>query len=86
METQLIMEYDSMGDILYLGKRAPYPEQESEELEYGIVARLNPKTDEIENLEVLFFSRRLAAGKAFQLPILAEFYLPEAVLEPELLR
>ena len=85
METQLIMEYDSMGDILYLGKRSPYQEQESEELEYGIIARLNPETGEIKNLEVLFFTSRLAAGKVFQLPILVELYLPEAVLEPELL-
>ena len=31
-------------------------EQESEELGDEVIARLNPKTGEIENLEVLFFS------------------------------
>jgi hypothetical protein len=79
MEAQLIMEYDRIGDILYLGKTAPYPEQESEELDYGIVARLNPTTSEVENLEVLFFSQRLASGEALRLPILAEFHLPQVL-------
>ena len=57
METSLTVEYDKTGDILYLGKTKPYPEQDSEELGYGVVARLNPKTRDLENLEILFFSR-----------------------------
>ena len=73
METNLIMEYDRVGDILYLGKTTPYPEQESEELDYGIVARLNPKSREIENLEILFFSKRMASGEALRLPVFAQF-------------
>ncbi len=80
MEAQLTIEYDSIGDILYLGKRSVYPEQETEEIEYGVVARLNPKSGEIENLEVLFFSTRLVNGQTLQLPILAEFRLPASVL------
>jgi hypothetical protein len=71
------VEYDRVGDILYLGKTAPYPEQESEELDYGVVARLNPTTNEVENLEVLFFSQRMANGETLRLPILAEFHLPQ---------
>ena len=43
MEAPLMVEYDRTGDILYLGSMAPYPEQESEELDYGVVARLNPQ-------------------------------------------
>lgn len=78
MEARLIVEYDRGGDILYLGKTAPYPEQKSEELEYGVVARLNPETGEVENLEVLFFNQRLARGETLQLPVLAEFQLPRA--------
>ena len=78
MEAHLIIEYDQDGDILYLGKTSPYPEQETEELEYGVVARLNPVTREVENLEVLFFNQRLASGEALQLPVLAEFQLPRA--------
>ena len=33
MAAELVVEYDRTGDILYLGKTAPYPEQESEEVE-----------------------------------------------------
>jgi hypothetical protein len=55
METSLTVEYDKTGDILYLGKTKCYPEQESEELDYGVIARLNSQTHELENLEILFF-------------------------------
>ena len=76
----MLITYDRIGDILYLSKTPAYLEQETEELDYGVVARLNPKSGEIENLEVLFFSTRLASGEALQLPILAEFRLPAGVL------
>ena len=59
METNLTFQYDCVGDILYINTCAPYPEQESEELDDEIIARFNPETGEIENLEVLFFSTRL---------------------------
>lgn len=36
MEARLIVEYDRIGDILYLGTVSPYPAQESEELDYGV--------------------------------------------------
>mgnify|MGYP001257713097 FL=1 len=78
MGTSLTVEYDKTGDILYLGKTKPYPEQDSEELGYGVVARLNPKTRDLENLEILFFSSRVAKGETFQLPVTAEFHLPKA--------
>ena len=35
MAANLIIAYDRIGDSLYLGTTAPYPEQESEELDYG---------------------------------------------------
>jgi hypothetical protein len=79
MEASLIVEYDRVGDILYLGKTRPYPEQESEELDYGVVARLNPKSGDIENLEILFFSQRMARGEMLKLPIFAEFRLAQRV-------
>jgi hypothetical protein len=77
MATQLIMEYDASSDTMYLGKCAPYAEQESEEVDYGIVARMNPHTQEIEHLEILFFKQRMAQGEIFQLPIFAQFQLAE---------
>jgi hypothetical protein len=62
METPLTFEYDEVGDILYINKIPPYAEQESEQLAYNVVARRNPRTGAIENLEVLFFTRWLLKG------------------------
>ena len=71
MKTPLTFQYDREADILYINTCAPYPEQESEELEDEVIARFNPATDEIENLEVLFFSTRLLRQELFQLPVSA---------------
>lgn len=60
---------------LHISKCAPYPQQESEELDDGIIARLNPTTGEIENFEILFFSTRLKGDEAFELPVAADFRL-----------
>jgi len=75
MEAKLMFQYDREGDILYINKRPPYPEQESEELTDEVIARLNPKTKEIENVEVLFFSTRLLRSNMFELPITADLHL-----------
>ena len=72
MEAKLTFQYDREGDILYISKCPPYPEQDSEELPDEVIARLNPKTGEIETLEVLFFSTRLLRGDTFELPVTAE--------------
>ena len=48
MEAKLTFKYDREGDILYINKRPPYPEQESEELGDEVIARLSPKTGQIE--------------------------------------
>lgn len=72
MEAKLTFKYDREGDILHIDKCAPYPEQESEELGDDVVARLNPRTGGIENLEVLFFSTRLLRGDLFELPVTAD--------------
>jgi len=75
METKLTFKYDREADILYINKRSPYAEQESEEIGDEVVARLNPVTGEIENLEVLFFSTRLLRSDLFELPITADLRL-----------
>ena len=77
MEAKLVFKYDRQGDILYINKRPPYPEQESEELGDEVIARLNPKTGEVENLKVLFFSPRLLRSDLFELPISADLGLVE---------
>ncbi len=72
MAAKLKVEYDRIGDILYITKVPPYPEQESEELDDYIVARLNPQTDEVEGLEILFWSKRLESGETLDLPVVGE--------------
>ena len=79
METRLTFHYDREADILYINTLPPYPEQESEELEDEVVARLNPKTGQVENLEVLFFTSRLLRRDLFSLPIVAEMRPLKAV-------
>jgi len=75
MDSNLTFKYDREADILYISKFSPYPEQESEELGDEVVARLNPDTGEVENLEVLFFSTRLLRGDLFELPVKADIRL-----------
>lgn len=69
MEEKLIFKYDREGDILYINKRAPYPEQESEEVGDDVIARFNPHTGDVENIEVLFFSTRLLRSDIFEIPV-----------------
>jgi hypothetical protein len=64
--------YDREADILHIDKCRPYREQESEELPDEIIARLNPTSAEVENLEVLFFSTRLLRSDLFELPVSAD--------------
>ena len=77
MGTNLTFQYDRKADILYINTCPPYSEQESEELDDEIIARFNPETGEIENIEVLFFSTRLLRRELFQLPISARLHLYE---------
>ena len=75
MEAKLTFKYDREADILHIDKCPPYAEQESEELGDDVVARLNPKTGQVENLEVLFFSTRLLRNDLFELPVAADLRL-----------
>ncbi len=75
MEAKLKFKYDREADILHIDKCPPYKEQESEELPDEIIARLNPSSGEVENLEVLFFSTRLLRSDLFELPVHADLRL-----------
>ena len=68
MEKNLIFQYDREADILYINTCSPYAEQESEELEDEIIARFNPDTGEVGNIEILFFSTRLLRKELFRIP------------------
>jgi uncharacterized protein YuzE len=75
METKLRFTYDREADILHIDKCQPYAEQESQELKDEVIARLNPDTGEVENLEVLFFSTRLLRTDLIELPVTADLRL-----------
>ena len=75
MGAKLSFKYDRAADILHIDKCPPYAEQESEELGDEVIARLNPETGEIENMEVLFFSTRLLRDELFEIPVEAELHL-----------
>jgi uncharacterized protein YuzE len=75
MAERLTFKYDRDADILYINKRPAYAEQETEELGDEVIARLNPVTGEIENLEVLFFSTRLLRSELLDLPVSADLRL-----------
>jgi uncharacterized protein YuzE len=75
MGTKMTLKYDRDADILYVNKRPPYAEQETEELGDDVIARLNPKTGEVENVEMLFFSTRLLRGDLIELPLTLDLHL-----------
>lgn len=68
-KNRLTIRYDGIGDILYIDKRPPYAEQVSRQLDDEIVARYNPETDDVETVEVLFFTKRLFENNILELPI-----------------
>ena len=83
MDKKLTFRYDRVGDILYIDLCPPYAEQESEEIGDEIIARLNPDSNEVENLEILFFSKRLAEKPLFELPIVADLKSNKCLRKPD---
>lgn len=69
MDKRLTFKYDRVTDILHIDTVPPYSAQESQEIGDDVVARLNPASGKIENLEVMFFSTRLLRSEIFDLPI-----------------
>jgi hypothetical protein len=72
---KLTFQYDGIGDIMYIEKVAPYVGQDSNEIGDEIIARFNPTTNEVESLEILFWSKRLEAGEDIDLPLEARLRL-----------
>ena len=75
MAKKLTVRYDKIGDILYIDTCTPYADQDSEELGDEIIARLNPISNLVENLEILFFSKRWDTLNLLELPISAVLQL-----------
>lgn len=63
MDKNLNLRYDREADILYIDSCPPYSGQESDELNDEVVARLNPDTGEVANIEVLFSPPAASAAK-----------------------
>jgi uncharacterized protein YuzE len=78
MGEKLNFYYDREADVLYLSKGNPYSEQDSQEIGDDIVARLNPKTREVEGITILNFSRRFTDIHAQAIPITAHMQLAMA--------
>ena len=79
LDSQLTLSYDREGDVLYVDALTPYAEQDSDEIGDGIVARMNPESGDVENLEVLFFSSRFGELESkLHLPLGARFSPPLA--------
>ena len=78
MEPKLTFKHDRASDILSIDVCPPYAEQDSQDMGDDVVARLNPRTGEVENLEVMFFSTRLLRSELFELPIAADLRLAKA--------
>jgi hypothetical protein len=76
---KLTLRYDKIGDILYVDKCPPYAEQESDEIGDEIIARFNPKTSEVETIEILFFTKRLEKGETIEIPVTGELRLAETL-------
>jgi uncharacterized protein YuzE len=74
MAAKLAFQYDREADILYITNRPAYAEQETEELGDDVIARINPKTGDVESLEILFFSTRLLRSDLFELPVTADLH------------
>lgn len=75
MDRHLVFDYDAVGDILYVNVVEPYATQESDMVSDYVVARSNPETGTIENLEILFFFERVGRGEKIDLPVSAEMNL-----------
>ena len=72
MAQELMLEYDRIGDILYVRACPPYREQECDELADEMLGRFNPDTGALEGLDILFFTKRFARRRTISVPFSVE--------------
>ena len=72
MAPKLTLEYDRVGDILYVQTCPPYRGQESDTLPGDMVGRFNPETGALECVEILAFTHRFARRRELALPFKVE--------------
>jgi hypothetical protein len=80
MAAKLTFRYDRIGDILYIDKCLPYKEQEEDQIGDQLAVRTNPKTGDIETVEIMFFKKKLDGDDSFELPLTGKL---EIVGQPE---
>jgi len=56
-EDKLNILFDKEADVLYIFKGTPSPEDDSEELDAGIVIRRNSKSGEIRGITIIALSQ-----------------------------
>lgn len=56
------LEYDPIGDILYLESVPPYSGQRTKEVAEGVLTRCNPSSGRVESTEVQGFVSRSRVG------------------------
>ena len=69
MATTLRYEHDVAGNIMYIEKCPPYPGQDEDDIEDGVIARRHPDTDEVESVMILFYSSRILTREPLRLNI-----------------
>lgn len=70
----LTIEYDKIGDFLFIDVCPPYAEQDSNEIGECLVARFNLETGEIETVEILFFFAWLKKEVEIRIPVSAALW------------
>ena len=78
-EKNIQIGIDNEADILLILKKETYREQICEEVDDEIVVRMNPRTGQVEAIQIMNFSERFAKNDLFELPIVAEFFLSKAL-------
>ena len=69
MAATLRFEHDVVGNIMYIEKCPPYPAQDEDDIEDGVIARCHPDTDEVESMMILFYSSRIVSRDPLRLDI-----------------
>lgn len=84
MAESLTIEYDPDGDILYVNFVPTYRGQVSDMVADMVVARMNPVTGRVENLEILSFLETARAGERIELPVDKDLMPAWSAVEAEL--
>jgi hypothetical protein len=72
MAQKLTLEYDRIGDTLFIQTCPPYRGQESDELGNEMLGRFNPETGALESVEIMFFTKRFARRRDLRIPFVVE--------------